>query len=618
MHDVEAMIRRVLNNTPRELLDSPVWCLVKVTEVSGSKKPEKLPLYASGAPRGRDDELDSAHDRSQLVTFDALQPVLRRLNADMRPDSPRERSYLLPGLALGPMPDGRVLSAIDFDDIAGNGTQELEREAINIAQSITEISCSRLGSHILGVGDAGVFRPARGVECFSGKRTLAYTAELKCQFSKLADIPPATTYLRKQLANGHAAPDEPTNPQPREPVTFIDGAVQQPSGNKFKVTEHGAHGYRGRDDYLSRQAYALRKKGMTIEQVQEVLGTINDSVCDPPMLARDVRRIAYGKRNISPDEQDIPQLQTREIATVELSELFDMDIRPREFVLEPVLPEQGLVMIHGFRGLGKTHCSIGIAVAVASAGEFLKWKAPGAAGVLFIDGEMPAALLQERFRNAVRMGGREVTCPVTILTPDMQAPGVPMPDLSTLEGQAAVERVIRDEHRLIILDNLSCLTSGVENEGEGWLPVQGWALRQRAKGRAVLMMHHSGKSGQQRGTSRREDVLDTVIGLHRPHDYSPEQGARFEVHIEKGRQMQGEGAAAFEAHLTLGRDGKSVWRVTDLRDTQEDRVLDMLELGMKVGDISKELKIPLSTAYRKVAKLKMQGRVKSENSHEND
>ncbi len=37
----------------------------------------------------------------------------------------------------------------------------------------------------------------------------------------------------------------------------------------------------------------------------------------------------------------------------------------------------------------------------------------------------------------------------------------------------------------------------------------------------------------QRGTSRREDVLDTVIQLKRPKDYEPEDGGRFEVHFTK-------------------------------------------------------------------------------------
>ena len=38
----------------------------------------------------------------------------------------------------------------------------------------------------------------------------------------------------------------------------------------------------------------------------------------------------------------------------------------------------------------------------------------------------------------------------------------------------------------------------------------------RPGSKTVLFVHHSGKGGQQRGTSRREDVLDTVIALRYP------------------------------------------------------------------------------------------------------
>ena len=52
----------------------------------------------------------------------------------------------------------------------------------------------------------------------------------------------------------------------------------------------------------------------------------------------------------------------------------------------------------------------------------------------------------------------------------------------------------------------------------------------RRRGVSVLIVHHAGKGGEQRGTSRREDVLDTSISLRRPSDYLPTEGARFEVH----------------------------------------------------------------------------------------
>jgi hypothetical protein len=62
-------------------------------------------------------------------------------------------------------------------------------------------------------------------------------------------------------------------------------------------------------------------------------------------------------------------------------------------------------------------------------------------------------------------------------------------------GQKAIDAYANDAD-LIIVDNLSTMArTGKENEGESWLPIQGWALRHRAQGRAVLFIHHSGKGG---------------------------------------------------------------------------------------------------------------------------
>jgi putative DNA primase/helicase len=76
---------------------------------------------------------------------------------------------------------------------------------------------------------------------------------------------------------------------------------------------------------------------------------------------------------------------------------------------------------------------------------------------------------------------------------------------------------------LLILHNLSTIFTGSESAGDAWLPMQNWLLKLRRQGISVLLVHHAGTNGRQRGTSRREDALDTVIGLRRPEDYSPEQ-----------------------------------------------------------------------------------------------
>jgi putative DNA primase/helicase len=201
-------------------------------------------------------------------------------------------------------------------------------------------------------------------------------------------------------------------------------------------------------------------------------------------------------------------------------ELLQTDFPPRDLVLAPWLPTKGLAMCFGPRGIGKTWITLGIAYAVATGGTFLRWTAPRPRRVLVIDGEMPAVALQERLASIVDREPREPPAPnfLRILSLDLQDRSLDLAD----EGDQERLEVQIGHAELIVADNISTLArGGRENEAESWLPVQDWALRQRRQGRTVLFMHHAGKGGQQRGTSRREDVLDTVIALRRPGDVKP-------------------------------------------------------------------------------------------------
>ena len=294
------------------------------------------------------------------------------------------------------------------------------------------------------------------------------------------------------------------------------------------------------------------------------------------------------------------------LRSVTAAELLAMELPPRRNLLSPWLPAQGLAMIYGARGVGKTHISLGVAYAVASGGEFLGWKAEEPRGVLFLDGEMPAAVLQERLAYLAAFSDKEPAAPLVLLTPDLQEHG--MPDLASEAGQEAIDAQVTDDIGLLVVDNLSTLVrSGKENEAEGWQPVQTWALRHRAKGRSVLFIHHAGKGGQQRGTSRREDVLDTVIALRRPPDYSPEEGAVFEAHFEKARGLHGDDVAPFEARLTADPQGSLAWTTRPLEDSTRDRVIDLLNDGLSQSDVARELDVNKSTVNRHARKAKELG-----------
>jgi putative DNA primase/helicase len=241
-------------------------------------------------------------------------------------------------------------------------------------------------------------------------------------------------------------------------------------------------------------------------------------------------------------------------------------------------------MLYAPRGIGKTHVALGVAYAVASGGAFLRWRAPEARRVLVIDGEMPAVALKERLAKIAAMGDKEPpeASYLRILSSDLHPDG--LPDLSDPASHGLFNAVIGDAE-LIIVDNLSTLCrSGRENEAESWSHVQAWALAMRRIGKSVLFVHHAGKGGSQRGTSRREDVLDTVVSLKRPEGYNAGQGARFEVHFEKARGFMGDDAEPFEATLTA-----SGWAMRDLQAALEDQVLELHQAGMTQRDIAKEI-----------------------------
>lgn len=288
-------------------------------------------------------------------------------------------------------------------------------------------------------------------------------------------------------------------------------------------------------------------------------------------------------------------------------ELILAEIPPREEILSPWMLSQSLSMIHAWRGTGKTHVSLGIAYAVASGGKFLNWTAHKPRGVLFIDGEMPAIAIQERLAAITKSSDSEPEPEyLRFLSPDFNKLG--MPDLGSLDGQAEIDGLVLPSTELIVIDNLSSLVrSGRENEAEGWQVVQAWALRHRAAGRSVLFIHHSGKGGQQRGTSKKEDLLDAVISLKRPADYQPNQGARFELTFEKARHLYGQSVDSLDCQLITDEKGRQGWTIKPVSVSTYEKVLSLAQEGLNGNEIAQELDINKSTVSRYLKKGKQEG-----------
>jgi putative DNA primase/helicase len=281
-----------------------------------------------------------------------------------------------------------------------------------------------------------------------------------------------------------------------------------------------------------------------------------------------------------------------------------MQLPERALMLSPWLPEKSLGMLYAPRGVGKTYLALSIAVAVATGTKLLKWTPDRPRRVLYVDGEMPARTVQERLKAL--LAALPPDAPqynLEILSADLREDG--FPDLGTSEGQQWLETSFGAKPLdLLILDNLSCLATALkDNEGQSWQSMQDWLLRLRRQGVSVLFLHHAGKGGQQRGTSRREDVLDVVVALRRPADYEPNQGARFELHFEK---VRGSGGALFDPLelMPFARpDDAFEWDHKLLVAVIEERVRELLAEEMSIRAVADELGITAAKVQRIKKKL---------------
>jgi len=261
------------------------------------------------------------------------------------------------------------------------------------------------------------------------------------------------------------------------------------------------------------------------------------------------------------------------------------------------LTERSLAMVYGPRGVGKTLWLLELALCLSMPRPFLKWRAHQQVSVLFVDGEMALDSLQDR----VRQLAGDHPPPGLHFLPSELVYARSGRDL-TLTGAADRQDLdaMLDTYgiKVLILDNVSCLFPGLdESKKQDWEPINAWLIRLRHRGITVLVGHHAGKNGQQRGTSGREDALDTIIALTLPPGHQAQDGCHVHMRFEKSRGVKGPTVEPLDVRLDESPHGQ-VWTYAPLEATRTEQVKTMLTDGIPPKVIAEELAIHLSYVYR--------------------
>jgi AAA domain len=279
------------------------------------------------------------------------------------------------------------------------------------------------------------------------------------------------------------------------------------------------------------------------------------------------------------------------------SKLFEVELPERAKVVGEWFREGDYGLVFGHRGLGKSWMGLGLATAIATGGSFGPFKSHVAWPVLYVDGEMVLSVIRERI---IALHG---SCPenLYILSHELlfhqQQATI---NLARLEDQEAVLRLCLESGiRVLVLDNLSCLMSGIkENDADSWEAIKLWFLKLRRHRIAVVLIHHSGRSGLNlRGTSKREDDAFWIMRLEEPADEKGEaRGARFVSRFTKNRNAPADplsliwnieselnGSIRVRTEETSADDVIVQWVRDGLSSASEIAV----EMGMTKGPISK-------------------------------
>ncbi len=275
-------------------------------------------------------------------------------------------------------------------------------------------------------------------------------------------------------------------------------------------------------------------------------------------------------------------------------------------LLSPVITAGSLSILYAESGAGKTWVAMSIAVAVSfGIKAFHTWKAKKSHKVLYIDSELGKTTFNERIGKVISCypGDLKHNSNNTQLTWE-HANDI---DISQLSGQQEINDLIseansRDDKnhkvRLLILDNLSTLTNFTDSN-KAWNSIHTWAKELAKKNIAVLVVHHSGKDGAQRGGTAKTVTADSVIRLDKVK--SGPTKISLKVSIQKGRNTYGKHAEPFTIELDPNKKNSRWKTIRPQRNKEEQNniIIERSAQGWKESEIADELQLSLATIKRR-------------------
>ena len=214
------------------------------------------------------------------------------------------------------------------------------------------------------------------------------------------------------------------------------------------------------------------------------------------------------------DDPDIPKDKPRRFAPIPAAE-FAAVVRPVHWHIHNILPQEGVSMVYGASGSGKTFVVLDMSIAIAR-GEPWRGVRTHKGRVVYVVAESPGG-----FRKRLKAFSAQHGIPLSRI--DVHIISV----APNLLDKAHVKELIKElnllgDVALCVLDTLARVTTGGDENSAQDMGVAMAAAQQVCDGVgcSVLLVHHSGKDSSQgaRGSSAIKAALDAELEVTRSED----------------------------------------------------------------------------------------------------
>lgn len=290
------------------------------------------------------------------------------------------------------------------------------------------------------------------------------------------------------------------------------------------------------------------------------------------------------------ETKDAKKHLTMQDAVLSADDIMELQLPERTYYLRPWLRDSSIILIDAPRGLGKSFFVLSTLLAAASGTDFGPWQSHLSVPCLYLDGEMHETDNQERLRMLQAHKG----IPFYIYN-DCYANSLCLPksNIANLKWREDFKNLLIEKGiKVVAFDNIASLSPGLdENSKQEWDPINQWLLQLRFAGISSILVHHTGKSGKQRGTSGREDNVDVSIDLVRPADYSTDEGCRFIAHFSKHRLPQPDLSLITDTEFKLViKNGSYEWSFGNVEAEARNECLRLLSQEYQQTTIAEMLK----------------------------